>query len=32
MDIHHIDSFTKYSGVKKLAVAYNYSNLLSVCK
>lgn len=32
IDIHHIDSFTKYDGTKKLEVAYNYGNLLSVCK
>lgn len=32
IDIHHIDSFTKYDGTKKLSVAFNYSNLLSVCK
>lgn len=32
IDIHHIDSFTKYDGTKKLAVAFNYANLLSVCK
>lgn len=32
IDIHHIDSFTKYDGLKLLEVAYNYGNLLSVCK
>lgn len=32
VDVHHIDSFTKYDGTKKLALAYNYANLLALCK
>ena len=32
IDVHHIDSFTQYQGLKLLEKAYNYSNLLSVCK
>ena len=32
VDIHHKDSFLNYTGNKRLDVAYNYNNLLSVCK
>lgn len=32
IDVHHLDSFLNYDGLKRLEVAYNYDNLLSVCK
>lgn len=32
IDIHHKDSFLNYEGLKRLEVAYDFSNLLSVCK
>ena len=31
-DIHHKDSFLNYTGNKRLEKAYDYNNLLSVCK
>jgi len=32
IDIHHIDSFMNYDGLKRLEKAYNFANLLSICK
>ena len=32
VDVHHKDSFLNYEGSTRLYKAYNYSNLLSVCK
>lgn len=32
IDIHHIDSFLNYEGLKRIEVAYNYNNLLALCK
>ena len=32
IDIHHIDSFMNYTGTKRLAKAYDFSNLMSICK
>lgn len=32
IDVHHIDSFLNYEGLKRIDKAYNYNNLLSVCK
>lgn len=32
IDVHHIDSFTKYEGVMKLQKAYDPNNLMSLCK
>jgi 5-methylcytosine-specific restriction enzyme A len=32
IDIHHIDSFMNYDGLKRLEKAYNFRNLLSICK
>ncbi len=32
IDVHHRDSFMNYEGIQRLAKAYDYSNLLSVCK
>ena len=32
VDIHHIDSFMNYEGLKQLDKAYNYDNLQSLCK
>lgn len=32
IDIHHRDSFMNYQGVMRLYKAYDYSNLLSLCK
>lgn len=32
IDIHHIDSFMNYTGTKRLQFAYNYNNLMSLCK
>ena len=32
IDVHHKDSFLNYEGNRRLEVAYNYDNLLSVCK
>ena len=31
-DIHHLRSFTEYSGTERDAIAYDYNNLLAVCK
>jgi len=31
-DVHHLDSFMNYEGLKRLEKAYNYNNLQSVCK
>lgn len=31
-DIHHKISFTNFTGSKRLQYAYDYNNLLSVCK
>lgn len=31
-DVHHIDSFMNYEGLKRLEKAYNYNNLQSICK
>jgi 5-methylcytosine-specific restriction enzyme A len=31
-DIHHIDSFMNYEGLKRLDKAFNYDNLQSLCK
>lgn len=31
-DVHHIDSFLNYSGSDRLWKAYDFSNLMSVCK
>jgi len=32
IDIHHIDSFMNYEGLKRLDKAFNYDNLQSLCK
>ena len=32
VDIHHKDSFLNYEGWQRIAKAYDYDNLLSVCK
>lgn len=32
IDVHHIDSFMNYEGLKRLEKAYNYNNLQSICK
>lgn len=32
IDVHHKDSFLNYEGLERLAKAYDYTNLLSVCK
>jgi 5-methylcytosine-specific restriction protein A len=32
IDVHHKDSFTNYTGNMRLYKAFDYSNLLSVCK
>ena len=31
-DVHHKDSFMNYEGLDKTQKAYDYNNLLSVCK
>lgn len=31
-DVHHIDSFMNYTGTLRLAKAFDFSNLMSVCK
>lgn len=31
-DIHHLISFTDYTGVERDAIAFDYNNLISVCK
>lgn len=32
IDIHHKDSFLNYEGLARITKAYDYDNLLSVCK
>lgn len=32
IDVHHKDSFSNYEGLKRLEAAYDYSNLMAVCK
>lgn len=32
VDVHHSDSFANYQGQKRLEVAYDYDNLVSLCK
>lgn len=32
VDVHHLDSYLNYEGTERLYKAFNYSNLLSVCK
>lgn len=32
IDIHHKDSFLNYEGLQRVNKAYDYDNLLSVCK
>lgn len=32
IDVHHKDSFLNYEGLQRLTKAYDYTNLLSVCK
>ena len=32
IDIHHRDSLTNYTGNLRITKAYDYNNLLSVCK
>lgn len=31
-DVHHIDSFMNYDGEQQIQKAYDYNNLLSLCK
>ena len=31
-DVHHKDSFLNYDGTDRLAKAFDFSNLLSLCK
>lgn len=31
-DIHHIDSFMNYTGTKRLSKAFDFNNLMSICK
>ena len=31
-DVHHKDSFTNYSGNMKYSKAYDWSNLIALCK
>lgn len=31
-DVHHIDSFLNYSGNQRLYKAFDFANLMSVCK
>ena len=31
-DVHHIDSFLNYSGNQRLNKAFDFTNLMSVCK
>lgn len=31
-DVHHIDSFLNYSGNQRLYKAFDFTNLMSVCK
>ena len=32
VDIHHKDSFTNYTGIMRLQKAYDYTNLIALCK
>lgn len=32
IDVHHKDSFMRYEGLERTEKAYDYDNLLSVCK
>ena len=32
IDIHHIDSFLNYEGLKRIEKAYDINNLMSICK
>lgn len=32
IDIHHKDSFLNYRGMKRIEKAYDYNNLMSLCK
>lgn len=32
IDVHHIDSFTNYTGANRLWKAYDFDNLQSLCK
>lgn len=32
VDIHHKDSFLNYEGLKRIEVAYDYENLMALCK
>ena len=32
IDIHHKDSFMNYTGLKRLEKAYDFNNLMSLCK
>lgn len=31
-DVHHIDTFMNYEGLKRIDKAYNFNNLQSICK
>ena len=31
-DVHHIDSFMNYEGLNRLNKAFDYKNLMSICK
>lgn len=31
VDIHHIDSFMNYEGLKRIDKAFNYNNLMALC-
>jgi 5-methylcytosine-specific restriction protein A len=30
--VHHLDSFMNYDGLRRIEVAYDYNNLLSICE
>lgn len=32
IDVHHIDSFMNYTGTDRLKYAFNFANLMSICK
>ena len=32
IDVHHIDSFMNYEGLKRVEKAFNSNNLQSICK
>ena len=32
VDVHHIDSFLNYNGYRRISLAYDINNLLSLCK